>query len=81
MADPKALSPGDRCPNCQGPFEPAPVPTAEQRKRAADRENREPVPPHYDTASEAERERLGALYRCTRCRYATRFPLEAPASA
>lgn len=75
MGDPKPLTPKDTCPNCGHAFEAAPVPTAEQRTRAADRENREPLPPHFDTMSAEQRAEHGALWLCTRCDYKTRFPL------
>ena len=81
MTTPKELKPGDSCPNCQSALKPMLVPSAEQRKRADDRENREPLPPFYDTASEAQRAELGALYRCHTCGYTTRFHEAAPAHA
>jgi hypothetical protein len=73
------LKPGDACPACGGTFQPALVPSAEQRRRFEDHEIREPFPHHYDTASEAQRAELGALHRCDSCGYITRVPLEAAA--
>lgn len=72
---PIELKPGDPCPACGSKFVAARVPTAEMRKAAEDRENRIPLPPYYDTASEAQRQELGALHECGRCGYQTRFPL------
>jgi len=76
MKQPTELKKGDRCPNCGGQFVEAPTPTKEQRERAADRENPEQLPPHYDSATESQREQLGALYKCGSCGYKARFPLE-----
>lgn len=76
---PVDLKPGDPCPVCGSDFEAARVPTPAMRKAAEDRETRTPFPPFYDTASEAQREEIGALHTCPRCEYQTRFPLEAAA--
>lgn len=76
MAQPRELKKGDRCPNCGGQFEEAQVPTAKERAAATNRDNPIDLPPHYDNASEDQRNELGALYRCERCGYKTRFPLE-----
>lgn len=79
MKTPIELKKGDRCPNCGGEFMAAPTPTAEQRQRAADRENPEQLPPHFDSATDAQREQLGALYKCGSCGYKARLPLEGQA--
>lgn len=81
MRTPTQLKPGDRCPNCGGTFVAAPTPTPEQRQKAADRENPEQLPPHFDSATDAQREELGALFKCNTCGYKTRFPVEATAGA
>jgi RNase P subunit RPR2 len=81
MMDPKPLTRGDACPNCEGALHPARVPSAEQRRRAEDRENREPLPPHFDTMSDADRTQHGARFRCQTCGYETRFPLDAGGGA
>lgn len=81
MKGPIELKPGDPCPNCGGAFIAAPVPTAEQRQRAANRVEPDLLPPSFDTASEAQRQELGALHRCGACGYNTRFPIAAPAGA
>lgn len=70
------LKKGDPCPNDGGELKPARVPSEEQRRRAEDRETRDPLPRDMDTASEKQRRELGALYRCQSCGYMTRFPLE-----
>jgi hypothetical protein len=73
MDDAVALNPGDPCPNCTGELKPAPVPTDEQARRLADRENPIVLDRSYDTAPAAVREALGALHRCGTCGYVTRF--------
>lgn len=75
MPEPQPLKRGASCPNCNGDFKDALVPSAEQRRKATDRENPEPLPQAYDTASESVRAELGALARCTSCGYQTRFPI------
>lgn len=74
MDEPKPWHVGDPCPACGGELKPAPVPTEEQRARAEDREIREALPRHYDTASAKQIAELGTLYRCDSCRYAARVP-------
>lgn len=78
MVEPKPLKPGDHCPNCDVAFLAARVPTPDQRRKAEDRENREPLPPGFDTASDAVRHELGGLHECPLCHYRTRFPIEQP---
>lgn len=73
---PKELKPGDACPNCTGELKPAPVPTAEQSARLADKENPIVLERTFDTASPEQREKLGALHRCATCGYEARFKAE-----
>lgn len=75
------LARGDACPNDGGTLVRVQVPTAEQRRLAADRENPTPIPAHYDTASDTQRQQLGELFRCERCNYLTRFPFPEAAAA
>lgn len=74
MDEPKPWQVGDPCPACGKALEKAPVPTAEQSARAEDREIREALPAHYDSAPERVRKELGTLYRCEnpKCGYASR---------
>jgi hypothetical protein len=76
-----ALALGDPCPNCQGELRPAPVPTDAQRARAADRENPIVLDRRFDSATPAQRDDLGALYRCAECGYVARFKDTASAAA
>lgn len=73
MEDPVVLKPGDPCPNCQGPLTPAPVPTDAQRARMGDKENPITLDRRFDSATPAQLASLGALHRCDRCGYETRF--------
>lgn len=81
MKKPTELKAGDRCPNCGGEFVAAPTPTPEQRQKAGDRENPEQLPPHFDSATDLQREQLGALFKCSSCGYKTRLPLQAKPAA
>ena len=45
------LKRGDACPNCGGALKPARVPTAEEYRRAFDKENPIALPPSVDAAS------------------------------
>jgi hypothetical protein len=83
MVEAKELKLGDACPNCGSEFKAARVPTPRERELATDRENPTPLPTECDTMSVADRAEHGALYRCTGCRYVTRFvePAEAAAPA
>jgi predicted RNA-binding Zn-ribbon protein involved in translation (DUF1610 family) len=76
MPEGTPLKRGDACPNCGGELKAARVPSEEQRRRAEDREFRDPLPPDMDNASEAQRRSLGELFRCQTCGYATRFAAE-----
>ncbi len=71
--EPKELNLGDPCPACGGELKPAYVPTAEEFAAAFNRENPRALPDGADTAPEVQRADLGALFRCSSCRYATRF--------
>lgn len=71
--EPIELNPGDPCPACGGELKPARVASAEEYERAFDRENPVALPAGADTATPRQRAELGALHRCTTCRYETRF--------
>jgi len=71
---------GDPCPACGGTLKKAPQATAEERARAAHREEPQPLPPHYDTATLDQIEELGELWRCLQCGYPARWKPE-PAGA
>lgn len=63
----KHWKPGDPCPGCGGELHHAPQPTEAERRKAADRENPQPLPPHYDTAPADVVEERGELYSCAKC--------------
>jgi len=81
MSEAKVLRRGDPCPACGGVLVAAAVPTDEEFQRAFDRENPGALRVGSDTANPEQRADLGALFTCARCRYATRFPADAPAAA
>lgn len=71
----KALRYGDPCPQCDGSFKAARVPTPAEFARAFDRENPGTLRTGSDTASPDQRAELGTLFRCQSCGYQTRFVL------
>jgi hypothetical protein len=81
MAVVKELKRGEPCPACFGELKAAHVPTDEQYRRSFDKENPIALPPGADTANPEQRAELGELFRCTTCRYQTRFKPEAAAPA
>lgn len=72
MDEPKPWKVGDECPACGSEMKKAPVPSDDERRRAEDREIRDSLPRHYDQANAHTIATQGTLYRCTRCRYASR---------
>lgn len=73
MKTPTTLAIGDSCPACSGELRAARVPTDDEFRKAFDKENPISLAPGTDTANADQRAELGALYRCTTCRYQTRF--------
>src|SRR5436190_23245843 len=71
---------GDTCPQCDGAFRQARIPTDEQRAAAANRENPTMLPPNTDTATTGQLEELGVLHTCRDCGYQTRIKLQAEAA-
>jgi hypothetical protein len=69
---PIAWKAGDACPACSGEMKAARVPTDAEFARAFDKENPVALAPGVDTAPAAQRDELGALYRCVTCRYQAR---------
>ncbi|PYQ92465.1 MAG: hypothetical protein DMG02_01310 [Acidobacteria bacterium] len=70
------LKRGDACPNCGGALKPARVPTAEEYRRAFDKENPIALPPSVDAASPDQRAELGELFICEHNDYRARFASE-----
>lgn len=86
MSEVKELHRGDPCPACGGALVAAYVPSADEFRRAFDRENPIALRPGSDTANAEQRAEHGDLFRCDQCGYTARFKSEAatgsvPASA
>ena len=67
------LKKGDACPNCGEALQAVRFPSDAQLAKAADRESPVFINPAFDNASVAQRDELGALYRCRECGYKARF--------
>lgn len=72
--------PGDPCPNCGDPVKLMPLPSDEQRRKAADRYEPIPIPQTFDTATPEQIDEHGRLYRCVPCWSQFRVKETAPAA-
>jgi len=72
---------GDPCPNCGGEMPLVPRPPADRVAASKDAMTGVPVPQRYDTATDAQIDELGDLYRCGPCDSKVRVKPAAPAGA